>query len=87
MLYLPLDEEKKLENKDSLNSAEELEDNIMKIFGKIEEYELLTKGNEYYNKINLETKIIYYYLMNSINNFHNIFQNNLIKNFDDILFI
>ena len=85
MLYLPLDEEKKLENKDSLNSAEEFQDNIMKIFGKIEEYELLTKGNEYYNKINLETKIIYYYLMNSINNFHNIFQNNLIKNFYDAL--
>ena len=32
MLYLPLDEEKKLENKDSLNSAEEFKDNIMKIF-------------------------------------------------------
>ena len=83
MFHIPLDEEEEYEN--SLNSAEDLEYSIMNIFGKIEECELLTKENEYYNKINSETKIIYYYLINSINNFHNIFQNNLIKNFDDIL--
>ena len=86
MLNFPLDKEEKQKNENNLNSVEESEDNIMKLFGKIEETELLTKKNEYYDKINLETKIIYYYLMNSINNFHHIFQNNLlIKNFNDVL--
>ena len=45
-----LDEEE--ENENSLNSVEEMEDSIMNIFGNIEESELLTKENEYYNKIN-----------------------------------
>ena len=83
MFNYPLDEEE--ENENNENSVEEMEDSVMNIFGKINESELLSKENEYYNKIYSETMNIYYYLMNSINNFHSIFQNNSINSFDDIL--
>ena len=55
--------------------------NLFKIF---EDTELSIKENEFYNKIYSETKKIYSYLMKSINEFHQIFESNLL-NFQDAL--
>ena len=59
-------------------------EDIMNIFGKLDNNVLSTKDNELYNKIYSETQIIYSYLMKSIEEFHIIFESNL-NNFEDTL--
>ena len=68
-----------------LNMGRESENfSIMNIYKKIDSKELLTKENTFYNKIYTETKEIFHYLDESINNFHLLFDKNL-KDFEDCL--
>lgn len=61
------------------------EENIMNIFGKLDNNKkLLTQDNELYNKIYSTTHNMHLFLMNSIKEFHNIFKNNL-SDFEDVL--
>ena len=65
------DEEQDIINKDS--------------FEEIENKELYNKDNPFYNKIFSETKNINLYLINSMKEFHLLFNNKSINNFEDCL--
>ena len=67
------------ENSDNINEK----NNIMKLFNDLKNIELIT-DNLYYNQINNETQKINLYLLESIKNFHKLFNNNLLD-FDDAL--
>ena len=59
--------------------------NIMDTFKDIHQKELQTKDNPLYTEINCETKNIFKFLKESIDNFHLLFEKEKLKNFEETL--
>ena len=83
-----MEEEIEEENENASNSdksgGEEEKDIYKSIFKIIENKNLLSNSDKLYHKINLEIIQIFYYLMQSIKEFHKIFSDKL-QNFNDVL--
>ena len=77
------------EEMDIIDEEEEDEENIIDnspIFNNTEQkIELKTKGDPLYEKINIETLNLSYYLEEEKNNFHKLFNNKKLKSFEDAL--